>query len=208
MRIIYLGFLKTGSRSICSYIKSLMNYELYIGEVISLTRNNIYIGKHFNLHPLNMKKAVFKGRVDNSLVYDILKNNENLITREFPYFGMYEYIYENYENSKFVLCIRNSEDVFNSYKKYMSTELTYSINDALFDVYGPITDEHKEQFIKIYEEHNQKILDFFKDKPENLLVLKFEDIGSKNFNKQIQEFLGKCDDNLEMKNLKTSNETI
>lgn len=208
MRIIYLGFLKTGSRSICSYIKSLMNYELYIGEVTGLSRNNIYIGKHFDLHPLNMKKAFFKGRVDNNLVYDVLKNNENLITREFPYFGMYEYIYENYENSKFVLCVRNSEDVFNSYKKYMSIKLTYSTNDALFDVYGPITDEHKEKFIKIYEEHNQKILDFFKDKPENLLVLKFEDIGSKNFNKKIQDFLGKCDDNLEMKNLKTPNETI
>lgn len=208
MRIIYLGFLKTGSRSICSYIKSLMNYDLYIGEVTGLSTNNIYIGEHFDLHKLNMKKSFYKGYVNNNLVYDVLKNNEKFISREFPYFGMYKYIYENYEDSKFVMCIRNTEDAFNSYKKYMSEKLTYSTNDALLDVYGPITDEHKEKFIKIYEEHNQKILDFFKDKPEKLLVLKFEDFGTEKFKMQIQDFFGKYNDNLEMKNLKTPNETI
>lgn len=208
MRIIYLGFLKTGSRSICSYIKSLMKYDLYIGEEIHLSRTNIHIGNHFELHPLNMKKSFFKGRVDNSSVYEFLKNNENFISREFPYFGMYEHIYENYDNSKFVLCIRNSEDVFNSYKKYMVGKLTKSINDALLDVYDSINDKHKENFIQIYEEHNQKILDFFKDKPGKLLVLKFEDFGTENFKKQIQDFFGKYNDNLEMKNLKTPNETI
>lgn len=208
MRIVYLGFLKTGSRSICSYIKSLMDYDLYIGEAIGLSKTNINIGTHFQLHISDMKKSFFNGCVDNSSVYDILKNNENFVSREFPYFGMYQYIYENYDDSKFILCIRNLEDIFNSYKNYMSKRIAYSINEALLDVYRPITDEDKEKFIEIYEEHNQKILDFFKDKPGKLLVLKFEDFGTENFKRQIQDFLGKYNHNLEMKNLKTPNETI
>lgn len=208
MRVVYLGFLKTGSRSICSYVKSLLEYEIYIGEVTSLTHKDIYLKDYFTIDPLNMKNAFFNGYVDDSVVYDVLMNNENFISREFPYFGMYKYIYENYENSKFILCIRDTEDVFNSYKTYMSARLSYSVNDVLLNIYGPVTDEHKEEFIRVYEKHNADILDFFKDKPDKLLVLQFEDIGTEDFKQQIQGFLGTYDDKLEMKNLKTPNETI
>ena len=208
MRIVYLGFLKTGSRSICSYIKSLLKYKTYIGGSIHLTQDNIYIGSHFDLHKLNMKKAFFKGEVSNEIVYDVLKYNEDFISREFPYFGMYKYINENYENSKFILCIRNSEDVFNSYKTYMSESVNFIINDALFDVNGPITEENRDDFIKVYEDHNSKILEYFSDKPGKLLVLNFEDIGTDAFKKQIQDFLGKYDNSIVMKNLKSPSETI
>lgn len=208
MRIVYLGFLKTGSRSICAYIKSLMNYDTYIGETISLSRNGTGVVGYFHLDKLNMKKSLHEGYVDNTSVYDVLKNNENFVSREFPFFGMYEYIHDNYEDTKFIICIRNSEEAFNSYKSYMVEPFSFIMNDALLDTYGLVTDEHKEKFIQIYEEHNQKILDFFKDKPDKLLVLKFEDLKTEKVKQQIQEFLGKYDDNLEMKNLKTSNETI
>ena len=170
MRVVYIGFLKTGSRSICSYIKSLLKYKTYIGERTHLTRDNISILSHFDLHRLNIKKAFFRGNVSNETVYDVLKCNEDFISREFPYIGMYKYIDENYENSKFILCIRNSEDVFNSYKTYMSESVNFIINDALFDVNGPITEENRDDFIKIYEDHNSKILEYFSDKPDKLLV--------------------------------------
>jgi hypothetical protein len=41
----------------------------------------------------------------------------------------------------------------------------------------------------LYEEHNQRVLEYFKDKPGKLLVLNFEDIGTEKFEKDILDFL-------------------
>jgi hypothetical protein len=54
---------------------------------------------------------------------------------------------------------------------------------------GPCTDEHKEKIKLVYEAHNHRVLEYFKDKPGKLLVLKFEDIGTEKFEKDILRLL-------------------
>jgi hypothetical protein len=129
-----------------------------------------------------------------------------MIARDFPYFGMYKYINENYEDSKFIICIRETESLLNSYKNHNEWLLPIARNKANYvylGVNGPYTDEYKERLKIVYELHNYRVLEYFKDKPGKLLVLKFEEIGTKKFEKQILDFLGlENPENVSMKNIK------
>jgi hypothetical protein len=79
------------------------------------------------------------------------------------------------------------------------------INISLLGIPGPINDEHKEKFKLVYEAHNYRVLNFFKDKPDKLLVLNFEEIGTKTFENKISTFIGIENHDIKMKNLKDYN---
>lgn len=205
MRVIYTGFLKTGSRSICTFVKELLNYKVYFGASIALHINNDDIFTDgYKIDKSDQISSFFNGTVNNQELYDFLEKHEDMVSREFPYFGMYKYINEKYSDSKFILCIRDTDSTFESYKTYMnmSGKNNFKINNSLLGVYGNITDAHKEKFKSVYEKHNSDIIEYFKDKPDKLLVLKFEDIGTPEFENKIKKFINNENSNIKMKNLK------
>ena len=64
-------------------------------------------------------------------------------------------------------------------------------NNAILCVNGHYQDEiHRERLRMVYEIHNHKVLDYFKDKPGKLLIIKFEDLGTEKLEKDILDFLG------------------
>ena len=117
---------------------------------------------------------------------------------------------ELYPNSKFILTTRNEESWWWSIKwwrdlgqiqafdRYIINDVPYIIKSlpqlksieelfgyfALFKCFG----QNKELYIESYKQHNQNVLEYFKDKPNQLLVLPLE---SENKNEILAEFLNK-----------------
>jgi hypothetical protein len=210
MRVVYTGFLKTGSRSICDFSKRILNYEMYQGNHADLHSHptDIFFKNAFTMNQSDMFSCINKGVVSNKTIYDYIDRHQDIVVKEFPYFGMYKYIHDNYDNSKFIICIRNSDETFESYKNFINgymPHMYHKINIPLLGIPGPINDEHKEKFKLVYEAHNYRVLNFFKDKPDKLLVLNFEEIGTKTFENKISTFIGIENHDIKMKNLKDYN---
>lgn len=197
--------MKTGSRSICTFLKELLNYKVYFGTSIALhvNKDDIFTDG-YKINKSDQISSFFNGTVNNQELYDFLEKNKDFVSREFPYFGMYKYINEKYDDSKFILCVRDTNSTSESYKTYMNRggQNNFKINNSLLGVYGHVTNEHKEKFVSIYEKHNSDIIDYFKDKPGKLLLLKFEDIGTPEFENKIKKFMNVENSKIKMKNLK------
>jgi len=196
MKIIYCGFFKTASRSIGDFIHSVSGYNAYAGRSIDLHTHPTHckVGDgDLLITPDDMRTSCHNGTVDNPKIYEYLKENDDMIGRDFPYFVMYKHINETYDDSKFIICIRETESLINSYKKHDAWLLPIARNKgnaAILGVNGSYDDKYKERLRMVYESHNHKVLNYFKDKPGKLLVLKFEDIGTEKFEKDILDFLG------------------
>ena len=195
MKIIYCGFFKTASRSIGDFIDNVRAYEHYVGRQVDLhshPTDAIFGPGVFRLNSDDMCSCIHTGTVDDPKVYEFLENHDDMIARDFPYFGMYKYINEKYEDSKFNICIRDTEAFLKSYVKHFNGQLPVArdkCNRAVIGVSGPIEPRHHYKLSCLYEEHNHRVLEYFKDKPGKLLVLKFEDIGTEKFEKEILDFL-------------------
>lgn len=196
MKIIYCGFFKTASRSIGDFIYEVSGYNTYAGRSIDhhthpthmkVGDGDLLISKD------DMRTSVHNGTVENPKIYNFLKENNDMIARDFPYFGMYKHINETYEDTKFIICIRETESLISSYKKHDAWLMPIArnkANNAILGVNGPYDDIYKERLRLTYEIHNHRVLEYFKDKPGKLLILKFEDIGTEKFEQDILDFLG------------------
>ena len=197
MKIIYAGFFKTASRSIGDFISEVSGYKAYAGRGIDLHTHPTHLRVNDgDLLVTNddMRTSCHSGVVETPKIYDFLQNNDDMIGRDFPYFGMYKYINENYDDTKFIMCIRETESFLESYKKHdawLMPRARNKANNAILGVNGHYQDEiHRERLRMVYEIHNHKVLDYFKDKPGKLLILKFEDLGTEKLEKDILDFLG------------------
>jgi hypothetical protein len=132
--------------------------------------------------------------LDNNILYytndNITKCRNNIeefhAFHDYPYSFNYKYINDNFSDSKFILTIRNSDEWFNSLIHYQHLEGT-SNKKLLQKLYGyeTILLENKAEVISKYNEYNEKIIKYFSDKPEKLLI-----IDLKNVNKsELSEFL-------------------
>lgn len=207
-KIIYCGFFKTASRSIGDFINEVVKYKTYIGDSIDLhshPTDTTFGPDVFTLTKQDLRSCVHTGNVDNPDVYTFLENHDDMIARDFPYFGMYKHIHEKYDDAKFIICIRDTEAFLKSYVKHFNRQLPSNMdkcNYATVGMSGPIEPRHHYRLSRLYEEHNQRVLDYFKDKPGKLLVLKFEDIGTETFEKDILDFLGlENPNNIRMKHI-------
>lgn len=101
-----------------------------------------------------------------------------------PYFMMYDYFYNKYPDSKFILVKRDPQIWLKSFKKLYSTVPIDPVSRACFEKYLPkIKAIMDDEIIKIpdndilfmYNLHNLKVEKYFKDK-KNLLVLDINEI--------------------------------
>jgi len=88
--------------------------------------------------------------------------------------GWYVPFNERYKNAKNILTVRDSNEWYDSVLRLFAGDGARSDKAAtavFFDV-PAFTEEHRKLSIMRYEAHNQQVIDYFKAKPEKLLVLK------------------------------------
>ena len=98
----------------------------------------------------------------------IKKSNFDAITDD-PMIFVYKELDKIYPNSKFILTIRNKDSYIKSYYNYFKgTKLEKKT-------------EEKDQILKEYDNHNNEVRKYFKDRPEKLLEINI--IGGEGWDK-------------------------
>ncbi len=111
-------------------------------------------------------------------MYDVIQDFDYFIVYPWFYKDLYKHLHKKYPNALFILTVRD-EDTWiksttlwfdkdgKSHKKKRNEEYRGPKNDHLLfkTVYGDL-----DQCLGRYKKHNDKVIDYFKDKPEQLLV--------------------------------------
>jgi hypothetical protein len=145
-KIFCIGFHKTGTKSLGMALKTL-DYRV--------TGPN-------SINDQNIAKNVYS--VAKSLVrkYDAFKDN--------PWPIIFKEMDAIHPNSKFILTIRDSESWIKSQVRHFGRHET-QMRKWIYGVGCP--EGNEETYIKRFEEHNKEVIDYFKDRPEDLLVIDF-----------------------------------
>lgn len=169
MKYVCIGSPKTGTKTIAK-IFNLLNLKT-------------------NANPLSFNNNDDFILLDNDIKYyyndTIEKCHKNIdlfeAFHDYPYSSHYEYIHKHYPDSKFILTTIDSDKWFNSLFTYQNIPGAANYN-VLYNLYGykQITLENKELIIKAYNNYNSKILDYFKNYPDNLLVINIIDNNDKD----------------------------
>lgn len=143
-KLFCIGFHKTGTTSLTSALRCL-------GYTIT--------GPNGVDNP-NIGQEVYD-MVD-SLVpqYDAFQDN--------PWPIVYRYLDAKYAKSKFILTIRETEDWLISIVRHFGTSET-PMRKWIYGVGSPVGNE--EIYRARYQRHNEEVLDYFRDRPADLLVL-------------------------------------
>jgi hypothetical protein len=90
-----------------------------------------------------------------------------------------------YPGSKFILTVRNTDSWIKSLVRHFGSQIT-PMRNWIYDVGCPVGNENI--YIKRYEDHNEEVLHYFKDRPLDLLTMELN--GGDGW-EQICSFLGK-----------------
>lgn len=111
----------------------------------------------------------------------ILKKNYKKILRiinhydaieDTPWYMIYKELDKKIPNSKFILTIRDEESWYKSVSRHIG-DLRSAHHEWIYGRGKGLPKDYKENTIKIYTEHNREVLDYFKDRPDDLLVIDF-----------------------------------
>ena len=155
----------------------------------------------------NLMDDYFVGNFE--IIIDYCKSAQFFQDVPFSYPNTYRYIDEAFPKSKFILTVRDSpEQWYNSLVRFHSKSFGLGSAPVLSDlkeieyiskgwVYNNLKRLHKlnvddnpydrEMLINHYNNYNNEILDYFKDRPDDLLVLNVSDTNSY---KKLAEFVG------------------
>ena len=115
---------------------------------------------------------MYSRRLDHDAVMNNLKDMARYCDafQDYPWFLKYQEIDETFPEAKFILTIRDTDSWIRSVQKYYSGYDRPSLGNA-YGVSRAIG--HEEEMIQAYERHNMEIIDYFRDRPEKLLVIDF-----------------------------------
>lgn len=197
-KIFCIGLSRTGTTSIALALSNLgykasalpfIYKNTHFLTILKLLVNRILIS--FSKRFLNKRIVMFKNTYSR-------KNNLKLIKRKVDEFGalsdtptvrFYKELDELYPNSKFILTVRDSESWLASCKRHFQKRYTGGKFDQInFDIYGTNI-FNREMFLTAYEKHLNEVLDYFKYRKEDLLVLNI--VNGEGYDK-ICSFLGVC----------------
>jgi Sulfotransferase domain len=89
-----------------------------------------------------------------------------------PWFLFYKAFDQWYPNSKFILTIRDSHSWWISFLNYFKNEYK-PLFKYIYGYDNPVG--HEKVFVERFEEHKRKVLEYFKDRPNDLLVVDVSD---------------------------------
>ena len=111
----------------------------------------------------------------------ILKNDWNKVLRmlegfdaveDTPWYKVYKELDQHLPNSKFILTYREPESWYKSVSRHIG-----DLRDAQHEwIYGRgkgLPKDHKENTLKVYTDHITEVKEYFKDRPEDLLIIDF-----------------------------------
>jgi len=106
-----------------------------------------------------------------SKVKKMLKNYDAV--QDTPWFYIYKELDELFPDSKFILTIRDEESWYKSVKKQIGG-LRSAQDEWIYGRGKGLPKDNKENTIKVYQQHNREVKDYFKNRPDDLLVLNFK----------------------------------
>ena len=162
MKVFCIGFQKTGTSTMGIVLKKLGF------KVIGLQSNcaQFIVDKNF--------KPIFE-IVDS---FDAFQDN--------PWPILYKQLDEKYPNSKFILTVRDQSKWIRSVINHFGNKNTL-MRQIIYDGNGsPIGNEKK--YLKIFNTHNKEVMDYFKNRPKDILKINIEKTTSWN---EICNFLDK-----------------
>lgn len=108
---------------------------------------------------------LFNGILKNKFKFKLLEEYDAVT--DFPIPVIYKELDKEYPKSKFILTVRDPEDWFKSVLNYIRKRCL-SPEEALF--YGA-NKINKKIFLKKFLAHNKQVLNYFKNRPNDLLVI-------------------------------------
>jgi hypothetical protein len=161
MKIICVGFHKTGTSTLDEALK-ILGYK-----VIGLR--------------LDLAKYLLNGDYSKALKiadkYDAFQDN--------PWPILYKELDKKYPNSKFILTIREDQKWLKSIVNHFGGDNT-GMRKWIYGESDPKGNE--ELYLKRYQKHNQDVIEYFKDRKEDLIIVSWEKGDGWN---EICTFLGK-----------------
>ena len=154
-KVFCLGFHKTGTTSLETLLQN-MEYQVaspYKNWDFSLTRK--------------LEQGDFSELRKMTELFDAFQDA--------PWFLFYEKFDQWYPGSKFILTIRDSHSWWKSFENYFK----YEYKPLFKYIYGfdnPIG--HEKAFVERFEKHNQAVLEYFKDRGSDLLVVNISENGA------------------------------
>ena len=117
---------------------------------------------------LDLAEPLMKGNID--YVLQIAKEFEAF--QDVPWAALYKELDEAFPGSKFILTIRPAEAWLNSAKKHFG-DRHINLHQWLYGE-GNLTG-NESLYLKRYQEHNEAVQDYFKGRPNDLLVMSLAD---------------------------------
>ncbi|MCK4749361.1 MAG: hypothetical protein KAT15_20045 [Bacteroidales bacterium] len=162
-KIIGIGFQKTGTSSLREALK-ILGYRV----------------KDTSARPLI---PILKG--DYNRVLRMIRDYDAL--EDTPWYMIYKELDERIPGSKFILTQRDEESWYKSVSRHIGV-LRNASHEWIYGRGKGLPMEHKENTIRVYTNHNHDVLEYFKDRPGDLLVV---DFTRGDGWKQLCAFLGK-----------------
>jgi len=164
-KIFCIGFHKTGTTSLHSLLETL-GYKV---KGCYKVRDRKFVD--------NLKRDKFDEIKKVADQYDAFRDN--------PWAILYKELDKFYPSSKFILTIRDKESWIKSIVNHCGI-ITTPMRKFIYGFGNPI--QHQRKYLDRYERHNKEVVDYFKEKRQDLLVI---DISEKDAVKRICEFLNR-----------------
>jgi hypothetical protein len=171
-KVFCLGFQKTGTTSV-DFVLQDMGYQ---------------VAKAYKQPDIEFCKMLENGDLSE------LKQRSELFDafQDIPWFRYYRAFDQWYPGSKFILTIRDSRSWWKSFSHYFRTE-RYPLFKLIYGADNPTG--HEEYLVEQFERHNRAVIEYFKDRPGDLLVV---DVSEEDALQKISDFLGKSTSYLKM----------
>lgn len=146
--IIGVGFQKTGTSSLREALKIL-------GYRVKDTTKRALI-------------PILRGNY--SKIIRMLKNYDAV--EDTPWYIIYKELDELIPNSKFILTIRDEESWYKSVSRHIDN-LRSANHEYIYGKGKGLPKDDKKHTIDVYNKHNSEVLEYFKHRPDDLLILDF-----------------------------------
>ena len=110
--------------------------------------------------------SLLDGDIEPSL--EVAKKFEAL--QDVPWAALYKELDKAFPNSKFILTVREEQDWLNSAKKHFKNK-NYKLHQWLYG--NGVIEGNEDLYLARYRQHYQGIKSYFKDRPDDLLVMNF-----------------------------------